>query len=149
MNKKKNYYFTMGVSFDSDTIDFDEPCFGDEDDQYIYDLINSADYIYFCSFSNGLTANKLQSMINSAIKNIIGLNSKIFDYSEFDEEYELDKYDVSEEDIMLELQELYDIETGRSYAPLIWGDDVWEDDDSYTLDSPPKLWRMYLCSDED
>jgi hypothetical protein len=141
----KNYYFTIGVSLDCDFMDFDDrPDFGDEDDQYIYDLIDSADYIYLCSSNNVLTSEKLQNMIFNSIENITNRKSKVFDYSEFEEDSEIDEFDVSEEDIMYELQDLYDVETGRSFIPLIWGDDVWENDEDYDIDNPPELWRMYL-----
>jgi len=150
-NKKtrKNFYFTIGASLDCDMYDFDDsPCFGDEDDQYIYDLIDSADYIYMCSSFEELTQEKLQAMINNTIHNIINRKSNIFDYSEFEDGYEVDEYDISEEDIMLELQELYEVETGRSFVPLIWGDDVWEDEYGYDEENPAELWRIYL-HDED
>lgn len=144
-NERKNFYFTIGTSIDCDMYDFDNsPDFGDEDDQYIYDLIDSADYIYMCSSYEELTSEKIQSMVNCAIKNIVNRNSKLFEYGEYDDDYEIDSYDISEEDIMLELQELYDVETGRSFVPLIWGDDVWEDAYGYDDDNPAELWRIYM-----
>lgn len=142
---RKNFYFTIEASIESDVYDSDDnEYWGDEDNQYICNLINSANYIYMCSACVSLTQEKLQTMVSNSILNIIKRKSTIFDYSEYEEDYEIEGYDISEDDIMLELQELYDMETGRSICPLIWGNDVWDGDSSYNEENPAEFWRVYL-----
>lgn len=82
-------------------------------------------------------------MVSQCKTNIINGNSNVFDYPD-----DIEKYDVEDlidyDDIIFEMQELFELSVGRSRIPLIWGNDCWEDDKNYDEDNPPALWRILL-----
>lgn len=137
MDNKYTYYFTVGEVDHS----MDEYC-DDEDNQGIA-LANSAEWIYMIFSNVPITYDNFEKMIIECKTNIINGDSKVFDYPDDFENYDIEDL-IDYEDIIFEMQEKYDLSIGRSRVPLIWGNDCWEDDENYDEDNPPSLWRMIL-----
>lgn len=137
MNCKYTYYFAVGKVDDS----MDE--FGDDEENWGIALVNSAEWIYMIFSNIPITYDNFKKMVSQCKTNIINGNSKVFDYPD-----DIEKYDVEDlidyDDIIFEMQELYELSVARSRIPLIWGNDCWEDDNNYDEDNPPALWRILL-----
>ena len=138
--KKYSYYFGLG------TLDFDsEYDFYDGDDWY-KSIINSAEWTYILYSDSKITHEFFEEMVEKCIDNIVNKNSTSFDYPEDLNNYsDEDLKDVIDyDDVIFEMQDLYNIEIYRSVAPMIWCDSLWEDDKNYSKDNPPELWRLEI-----
>lgn len=141
--KKYSYYFGLGDSYDED-LDVDN-LYEDDDDWY-RKVIESAEWTFVLYSNTELTYIKFNEMIKRCVKNIVDRNSEIFDYP-----YDVETYSyhdlksiIDYDDVIFEMQELYDVEIYKSVAPMIWCDDLWENDENYDEDHPPMLWRMRI-----
>ena len=137
MDCKYSYYFAVGE------VDHSMDEFWDDEDNWGIALDNSAEWIYMIFSSIPITYDDFEKMITQCKNNIINGNSKVFEYPD-----DLEKYDIEDlinyDDIIFEMQELYELSVGRSCVPLIWGKDCWEDDKNYDEDNPPALGRMLI-----
>lgn len=112
MNCKYTYYFAVGKVDDS----MDE--FGDDEENWGIALVNSAEWIYMIFSNIPITYDNFKKMVSQCKTNIINGNSKVFDYPD-----DIEKYDVEDlidyDDIIFEMQELYELSVARSRIPLI------------------------------
>ena len=136
MDKKYTYYFGLGENVSEDLWE----------DDWDSNLINSAEWIYVLYTNTPITFSKFEEMILKSKDNIIQGRSQIFEYpSDFETYNNEDMLDIIDyDDIIFEIQELYEVSIGRSIVPLIWGDDCWESDENYDEYNPPELWRMEI-----
>lgn len=138
MNERKyTYYFALGDPDDS----MDD--FWDDEDNWGFALANSAEWIYMIFSNKTITYNKFKKMITKCKDKIIKGESILFDYPDDLENYDIESL-IDYDDIIFELQDMYDLEIHRSVVPLIWGNDCWEDDNNYDEDNAPSLWRMHI-----
>lgn len=137
MDYKYTYYFAVGE------VDHSMDEFWDDEENWTIALVNSAEWIYMIFSNIPIKYDDFEKMVSQCKANIINGNSKVFDYP-----YDIENYDIEDsiyyDDIIFEMQELFELSIGRSRVPLIWGDDCWEDDKNYNEDDPPVLWRMSL-----
>lgn len=115
----------------------------DDEENWGFALANSAEWIYMITCSMPITYEKFNKMITDCKNNIIKGNSQVFDYPDDMEDYAIE-YLIDYDDIIYEMQDKYSLSISRSYIPLIWGSDCWEDDENYGKDNPPHLWRMCI-----
>ncbi len=137
MKNKYTYYFAVGSRDDS----MDD--LWDDEDNWGVALANSAEWIYMIFSDMPITYEKFKEMITDCKNNIVNRNSKVFDYPNDMENYNIEEL-IDYDDIIYEMQEKYNLSIGRSCIPLIWGSDCWEDDKNYDEDNPPCLWRMHI-----
>lgn len=137
MDNKYTYYFAVGE------VDHSMDEYWDDEDNWGIALANSAEWIYMIFSNVPITYDNFEKMIIECKTNIINGDSKVFDYPDDFENYDIEDL-IDYEDIIFEMQEKYDLSIGRSRVPLIWGNDCWEDDENYDEDNPPSLWRMIL-----
>lgn len=137
MNKKYTYYFAVGSVDDS----MDD--LWDDEDNWGFALANSAEWIYMIFSNIPITYDKFNEMISVCKNNIINMSSEVFEYPDNPEDYDIEDL-IDYDDIIFEMQTMYDLSIYRSVVPLIWGDDCWEDDENYDEDNQPSLWRMYI-----
>lgn len=137
MKKKYTYYFVIGSRDDSmDDLWNDEENWG-------FALANSAEWIYMIFSNTPITYKKFNKIISACKDNIINGDSKVFDYPDDLENYDIEDL-IDYDDIIFEMQEKFNLSIGRSCIPLIWRDDCWEHDENYDIDNPPSLWRMHI-----
>lgn len=137
MKKKYTYYFATGSRDDS----MDD--LWDDEENWGFALANSAEWIYMIFSNIPITYEKFNEMIINCKNNIINGDSECFDYPDDLENYDIE-YSIDYDDIIFEMQAIYDLSISRSVVPLIWGDDCLEDDKNYDEDNQPSLWRMYI-----
>lgn len=137
MDCKYTYYFAVGE------VDHSMDEFLDDEDNWGIALANSAEWIYMIFSNIPITYDYFEKMITQCKNNIINGNSKVFEYPDGLEKYDIEDL-IDYDDIIFEMQELYELSIGRSRVPLIWGKDCWEDDKNYDEDNPPALWRMLI-----
>lgn len=141
MNKEYTYYFALGEV--NDEID----SYWDDEENWGTALAYSAEWIFMLFSNKTITYKNFNVMIDKCKKNIVDGKSKVYEYPDDINSYtkdDLEYLDIDYDDIIQEMEELYDVSFGRSFAPLIWGRDVWEYDDNYSEDNPPTLWRMRI-----
>ena len=141
MGKKYTYYFAVGDVDDS----MDD--LWDDEDNWGFALANSAEWIYMITSDIPITYDKFNDMISVCKNNIIDMKSEIFEYPDDLENYDIEDL-IDYDDVIFEMQNIYNLSIGRSVAPLIWGNDCWDGDENYDEDNPPSLWRMYIYNYE-